>query len=300
MDFYYVDVVDYFRQLYKSAREHFGAAADSEYGPLGYGNPQKLLWLQIILCVHLSRDSLLSEEADALGVYFKCGLWSSVMQAADAEWALSTCNALSDDLETTGTSSAVRFVDQDRLLANKGYLIGKAMDREKPLTTVLLPAVTGEYRQVRLKQSRLTEESSDDVKATHTRYLQSANYFLLCARRALTSSLPANDLETVRAYTHDVLAKMTCTLLRLFVEDNVRTTIDSISISLVMSTLSNFEDAYVDVCIPDDLVPDIFNLVENLETASDYVDNYWVPRIEVEARTFKANVMRVKHKPSTT
>ncbi|OJT11010.1 hypothetical protein TRAPUB_12464 [Trametes pubescens] len=301
MDFSSSDVVDYFQQLYKSAREHFGAAADSEDGPLGYGNPQQLLWLHMILCILLDGELALSDgEADALRVYFQHGSWSSGMQAADAEWALSTCNAISDHFETTGTSSAVRIIDRDQLLLRKTSLIYHAMHREKALTNVLLRDVTWAYRQVRLKQSRLTEADSDDAKAAHTTYLQSANYSLWCAHRALTSSLPANDRETVRAYTQDVLAELTSTLLGLFAEDNVRKTIDSLDIYLVMSTLSHLDDARVEECVPDDLVPDILNLVEKLETASDYVDNYWVPRIEEHARTFKAKLVRVKNTQSTT
>lgn len=133
------DVIDYFQQLHKSVREHFGPAADSEYGPLGRGNQQQLLWLQIILRIlswpHLR---LSDDEAAALGVYFRCGWWSSSLQAADAEWAASTCNAISDHLESKGPSSKLKFIDQERLEIEKGYLIRNAMAREKPLTNVFL------------------------------------------------------------------------------------------------------------------------------------------------------------------
>lgn len=141
MDFHYMsDVVDYFQQLHQSAREHFGPAADSWYGPLGNGNQQQLLWLQIILCILLSDRSRLSgDEATALGIYFKSGSWSSGMQGNDAEWAVSTCNAISDRLETNGPSSALKFIDKELLEAERRYLIRTAMDREKPLTNVFLP-----------------------------------------------------------------------------------------------------------------------------------------------------------------
>ncbi|KAL1942594.1 hypothetical protein VTO73DRAFT_6196 [Trametes versicolor] len=113
MDFYEREVVDYFQQLHKSAREHFGPAVDSEHGPLGDGNQQQLLWIQIILCIlwwpHLRMSD---DEAAALGVYFRSGSWSSSLQAADAEWAVSTCNVISDHLETKGPFSAVTFVEQ--------------------------------------------------------------------------------------------------------------------------------------------------------------------------------------------
>lgn len=138
-------VIDYFRQLLKSAREHFGAAASSEDGPLGNGNPQKLLWLHIILCVlwqryrRLKDRPTLSEyEATALGAYFKFRPWSSSIQAADAEWAVSTCNAILDYLETARIASKVTFVDKEGLLLAKRDLIYSTISRDKPLTNVLL------------------------------------------------------------------------------------------------------------------------------------------------------------------
>lgn len=140
MEFKSDDVVDYFKQLHKSAREHFGATADSVQGPLGYGNQQQLLWLQIILCILLSNPSRLSgDELSAICVYFEQGRWSSGMRAADAEWVVSTCNAISEHLETTGPSSAVTYVDQGQLKYENLSLIETAMHREKPLTNVLLP-----------------------------------------------------------------------------------------------------------------------------------------------------------------
>lgn len=140
MDFWYGDVVDYFKQLHKSAREHFGAAADSGDGPLGYGNRQQLLWLQIILCtLSLDPSCLSGDEAAALDVYFGYGLWSSSMQANDVEWAVSTCNAISDHLETEGPSSKLKTIDQRWLGSRRGYLIEEGMGLEKPLTNVLLP-----------------------------------------------------------------------------------------------------------------------------------------------------------------
>lgn len=140
MDFFGDDVIDYFQQLHKSAREHFGPAADSVYGPLGYGNQQQLLWIHIILCVFGLGPSYLSgDEASALGVYFKWGSWSSSLQAADAEWAVSTCNAISDHLESEGPSSKLNFIDQEGLGEASRYLIEGAMIRQEPLTRVLLP-----------------------------------------------------------------------------------------------------------------------------------------------------------------
>lgn len=141
MDFHYRDVVNYFRKLHKCAREHFGVAADSEDGPLGYGNQQRPLWLTVILCTPLADDSSLSDdEAAALGVYFRCGSWPSSMKAADTEWAVSSCNALMDHLEGEGPRNRdVRSIDQVRLRWMRGQLIRSAMRREQPLESVLLP-----------------------------------------------------------------------------------------------------------------------------------------------------------------
>lgn len=139
MNFESGDVVDYFRQLHRSAREHFGATADSEDDPLGYGNQQQMLWLYTILCALWEDQSDLSDdEAAPLGIYFRLGSWSTGMQASDAGWAVSTCNALLEYLETAGTSSAVKCLDQDRLRSVKADLIDNAMGRDKPLTNVLL------------------------------------------------------------------------------------------------------------------------------------------------------------------
>lgn len=140
MELYPKDVVDYFKQLHKAVREHFGATADAYNGPLGYGNQQQPLWLQIILsALERYTPRLSNEEAAALGVYFSCGSWSSGIRESDAEWAISICNAISDHLETLETSSGLIFIDQRRLAKEKESLIVKAMRREKPLTHVLLP-----------------------------------------------------------------------------------------------------------------------------------------------------------------
>lgn len=139
MDFDANEVVEYFRLLYKSAQEHFGAAAD---GPLGIWGQQQLLWLYVILCVSLTphNPSLLDTgEAAALGVYFESGLWSSSMQAADTEWAVSTLDALTDYLEGEGTTvrRLIESVDQSRLRMERGNLIRNAIDRKEPLRNVV-------------------------------------------------------------------------------------------------------------------------------------------------------------------
>lgn len=153
MDFYVGDVVDYFQQLHKSAREHFGPAADSDDSPLVYGNQQWLLWLHIILCVSVAGTPPLSDdEAAALTNYFLSGFPSSGVHAADAEWAVSACNAFLDDfamtgtlfeesdhLAITGTSFAEKFIGQYGFSWAKIFLIDSAMGHEKPLTNVLLP-----------------------------------------------------------------------------------------------------------------------------------------------------------------
>ncbi|KAL1937029.1 hypothetical protein VTO73DRAFT_15594 [Trametes versicolor] len=294
MDFWVDDVVDYFKQLHKSAREHFGPAADSEDGPLGKGNQQQLLWLPIILCVLLENDLRLSDdEATALGNYFKSGSWPSRMQGSDAEWAVSTCNAMSDYL---GTSSQVH-VDQGQFEYQKGLLISIAMRREKPLTNVLLPGITGAYRQVRLKQSRLAKAPSDDVKDAHTRYLRSVDRFLVCANHALTSSLPPNDLETVRAYTGDVLAELTRVLLNVFAADKaqfVRTTVDAEALWDVMSGLA--ED--VSDGVSDDLHMDILRMTDALATLHDYGPNRRGKDIPEFARKLEAKIIRIKGEPN--
>ncbi|KAL1945567.1 hypothetical protein VTO73DRAFT_2418 [Trametes versicolor] len=301
MDFGADDVVDYFKQLHKSAREHFGPAADSEDGPLGDGNQQQLLWILIILCtLPWPRLRLSDDEAAALGVYFEWGLWSSSMEANDTEWAISTCNAISDHLETKGPPSAVTFIDQGRLSKEKASLIWTAMHREKPLTNVLLPAVTGAYRQVRLKQSHLPEARSNDTKDAHKRYLRSVDHFLECANHALTSSLPTNDLETVRAYTGDVLADLTRVLLDVVAVDRAQlvwTTVDIKALWDVMLRLAVYVSDGVLQCISDDLHTDILRMTDALAKRNGHSLNLGQRRILRLSRQLKAKVIRIKGKP---
>ncbi|KAL1945526.1 hypothetical protein VTO73DRAFT_2377 [Trametes versicolor] len=304
MDFEFEShVVDYFKQLHKSAREHFGPAADSWDGPLGKGNQQQLIWLQIILCTTLLDPSRLSgDETAALDVYFKSGSWSSGMQAADAEWALSTCNAISDHLESEGPSSAPKFIDQERLGRARGHLMYSAMGREKPLTSVLLSCVTGAYRQVRLKQSHLAKAPSHDTKDVHTRYLQGVHRFLMCADHALTSSLPDNDLETIRAYTGDVLAELTRVLLNVFAAERaqfVQTTVDARALRSVMLNLAYFASEGVLQCISDDLRTGIVPMTDALALPYDYDDKDPGDDIPGCARDLKAKVIRIKGDPDT-
>ncbi|KAL1945577.1 hypothetical protein VTO73DRAFT_2428 [Trametes versicolor] len=302
MDFHYRDVVNYFRKLHKCAREHFGVAAVSEDGPLGYGNQQRPLWLTIILCTPLADDAPLSDdEAAALGVYFRCGSWPSSMKAGDAEWAVSSCNALMDHLEGEGPRSRdVRPIDQVRLRWMRGQLIRSAMRREQPLESVLLPGVTGLYRQVRLKHSYLGRAPLVDAKAAHASFLQSVDHFLDCAHHVFASALPAERLETVRAYTRDVLAALTRTMLKLFAEDSVKTIIESTHLDDIMRKLRRLDDSRLEEDIADDLVPDMLHLAGILQTASGYTSNDWVNQIQASARAFGGNIIRVKNRPGTT
>ncbi|KAL1945545.1 hypothetical protein VTO73DRAFT_2396 [Trametes versicolor] len=303
MDFDDGDVVYYFQELHKSAREHFGPAADSEDGPLGHGIQQQLLWLHIILCVLLSDPSFLSgEEAAAIDVYFKWGSWSSSMPANDIEWAAATCNAISDSLEVNGPSSELKFVDQEGLGRAIEFLIEGAMRREEPLTSVLLPVVTGAYRQVRLKASHLAEAPSDHVKDAHTRYLQSVDHFLECTNHALTSSLPANDLDAIPTYTGDVLAELTRVLLNVFAVDGtqfVRTTVDAWTLWHVMHRLAWDVSDGVLQCISDDLRANILRMTDALANSYDYDDEVFGPDIPGFARDLEAKIIRIKGDPDT-
>lgn len=97
------------------------------------------------------------------------------------------------------------------------------------------------------------------------------------ANCALTSSLPANDLETVCTYTGDVLAELTRVLLDVFAVDRaqlVRTTVDAKALWDVMITLAyNVSDAVLQ-CIPDDLRMDVLRMTDALAKPYDYADDY--------------------------
>lgn len=106
-------------------------------------------------------------------------------------------------------------------------------------------------------------------------------------------------METVRAYTRDVIVELTRILLELFAQDKVQTTIDSCLIFCVVWPLSDLNDDSVEQCVPDDFVPHILRLAEKLETASDYHNDCWERDIKRCARQFREKVIRVKHNPET-
>lgn len=156
-----------------------------------------------------------------------------------------------------------------------------------------------QYSQVRLCESRRSQGLSDDITSiTHREYLKSVFRFLECSNKALVSSIPANDLEVLHAYTQDVLTELTRILLQVVVEDNVRTTIDSTSLLDVMWSVRDMSDSALATCIPDDSVPDILRLAGVLATASEYAENHWVKEIQESALSLKAAVIRVKGEPA--
>ncbi|KAH9848622.1 hypothetical protein C2E23DRAFT_421970 [Lenzites betulinus] len=273
MDFYHEDVVFYFRQLHKSAGEHFGAAADCWDGPLAFCNHQLLLWLLVILCKYRSGLSLEDDQETALAVYFKCGLWSSTMQAADAEWALSALNALIGHMQGT-EDKTTEGIDQYLLGTKRRTLLDTTVGHPpNPLTSLLLPALKTTYRGVRLKEQCLVAAASDEVKAAHSWYLSTVNGFLEGADRALASSLPRDDLETVKAYVRDVLAALARTLVNVFTEDRARITIYAWALLGVMHRLAYDVSDGVLLCIPDDLRTDVLRmtdvLAESVRTSDD-------------------------------
>ncbi|KAL1937848.1 hypothetical protein VTO73DRAFT_12741 [Trametes versicolor] len=303
MDYRSEFVIDYFRQLRSRAFRRCSRLGGRSPRVRESTAAAMVLWLLISLCV-LHRDDLplSDDEAAALRVYFRCGSWLSGMQAADAGWAVSTCNAMFGYLETAGASPGAHFIYKDDIQMEWELLIEATMRRKLSLPdAVYVPlAVTGLYRQALLEQLRLAEAPLDHAKDAHTGYLESVDDFLRWADRALTSPLPVSALEAVCAYTRDVLAELTRTLLGLFAEEKVRTTVESTRLWSIMWGLSRLDDAHVEACIPENFVPDLVRLAEILETTSEYVDNTWVPEIREAACILKANIIRVKHKPDTT
>lgn len=120
-----------------------------------------------------------------------------------------------------------------------------------------------------------------------------------CATRA-ASSLPADNLETVYGYTRDVLVELTRTLLGLFAENTVRATTESAHVENVLRQLLSLDDACIEECVPEDLVPDILHLAKTLETSTDYTEHYYVQYLQMWARELKENIIRVKRKPGAT
>lgn len=140
------------------------------------------------------------------------------------------------------------------------------------------------------------------MKDAHRRYLRSVRDFLECANHALTSSLPPNDLETVRAYTGDVLAELTRVLLQVFAVDRnqfVRTTVDAEALFGVMFMLAHRVSDGVLQCIPDDLRTDILRMTDTLATPYEYDDDRWGNDIPGLSRGLKTKIIRIKGEPDT-
>lgn len=138
MGFYHADVVEYFRRLHRSAREHFGAVADTVDGPLGRSNPHALLWLHIAQCALQPRGSPLSDdEATSLRVYLRAGFWPSSMQENDTKWAMEACNQITEYLDIMG-SKGIKFVDYEQLEAERMEIMSDASCREVPWNNVLM------------------------------------------------------------------------------------------------------------------------------------------------------------------
>lgn len=111
----------------------------------------------------------------------------------------------------------------------------------------------------------------------------------------------ANGREPFRAYTRDVLTKLTHALLELFTQGHrARTTIKSAYLHKVMLMLCDLDDTRVGEYVTDELVPDILDLAGKLATAKDYDEDLWVNDIQSLACALKAQVTRVQCKPGTT
>lgn len=80
----------------------------------------------------------------------------------------------------------------------------------------------------------------------------------------------------------------------------MRATIESAHLENVVRQLLSLDDACMEECVPEDLVPDILHFAKTLETASDYTEHYYVQYLQMWARDFKENIMRVKRKPGAT
>lgn len=134
--------------------------------------------------------------------------------------------------------------------------------------------------------------------------MESVDHFLGYANLALTSSPPTNDLETVRAYTGDVLAELTHVLLQVFAADRtqfVQTTVYAWALREVMVTLARIVSDGVLQCISEDLCPDILLMTDTLAQPYDYADDYlgYGGSIPGLSRDLKAKIIRIKGEPDT-
>ncbi|KAL1940404.1 hypothetical protein VTO73DRAFT_8976 [Trametes versicolor] len=287
------DVLGYFQRLYGSVREHFGVGADAKDGPLGWGNQCQLLWLHILLCVLLQDESpLTAEESSALGTYIDNGFWADGMQVAEVEWALCTLSSLIDH----SADGRLSFLDEERLLSERDYLLSLVGSRGITLGTALLHAVSQAYRRVRVSASVISEMSAYDSPAVHSTYLRHVHGFLGWADRAFTSpgSIVPENMQAVVDYTQDVLHELTRTLNDLFARPDQRTNIDTNSLWDVVYRLCRLSPGLVERCVPNELVLDVLRMADTLSVASGYGLGWQVEIIQARAREFEELVVRVK------
>lgn len=80
----------------------------------------------------------------------------------------------------------------------------------------------------------------------------------------------------------------------------MRATVESTYLRDVMRELGSLDDARVEQCVADGLVPHILRLMGKLETTSDSDDNRWTNTLQDSARVLKEKIIRVTHNPGTT
>lgn len=157
--------------------------------------------------------------------------------------------------------------------------------------------MTWDYRQVRLKQDRLGQASSDDRKVAYTDYLESVCQFLQCADNAFISPIPFDNLDTLCDYIRDVLVELTCSLLDVFAADgvpNIRSTISAPALWGTIRTLALIVSDDILRCIPNTLRVDILRLADRLSEPHDYSSFSWGMDIPGFAQQFKARVVRIQ------
>lgn len=129
-------VVQYFKQLHDSLREHFGSqeGAPLRAGLLAQGGKRKCLWLQILFCTFLEhRVQLTHAEAAALRLLF---IYPEELTPArsvshgEAQWMLSAFSTMIPLLEDRGADEPFPVHVRDETLhAQRIALIGRYMQR---------------------------------------------------------------------------------------------------------------------------------------------------------------------------
>ncbi|KAH9846490.1 hypothetical protein C2E23DRAFT_575602 [Lenzites betulinus] len=306
-DFRAPDVLNYFRLLHRSVRDHFGPTADLEGdGAFASTNQHPLLWTYVLLALLYSGDAcaLSGEEKVALSVYMKWGYWPSGMRAAEGQWAIAALSTILGCIEDGESPALAPFSDSFKnvLRVKIESLRVRCRIDGISLGNGLRVLVSQAYRRVRVRGLCLAEPPPETIRDAYTSYMQSVREFLACVDGILRGSPPPDDLEFIRHYAADVANDLVATLTRLLDEENIQHiwgTADVGALSGVIEQLACEVSDGLLLCIPATLLPALRRVADGLASISDYgcIEGETIQVLRRRARRLKLRLALVGKMP---